>query len=178
MYSLKSNLKQTNLNYRVCRLQPPINNDLRYQQNHKKNYQNIKHARSGSLNHQYKYIESPVGTNLNFESNKARPKGLKNFGNTCFLNTAIQVADFCLFCLLNRILSLNLWKKCLSNIPDLRDFFLSESFINDYKNTNNIIDDSISKSFSDLMKYLWSNDQNEQAVLYLKVNLNFKTVIY
>ena len=69
--------------------------------------------------------------------------GLKNIGNTCYLNTSIQ---------------------CLSNLTLLTEYFLSNKYINDLNNrcnetdgikTNDIM---ISKEYAKLIKAMWTSN--------------------
>lgn len=68
--------------------------------------------------------------------------GLKNRGNTCYLNTSIQ---------------------CLSHIPKLTDYFVSNDYIIDLNNrfeeikTKNIKEILLTREYSKLIKAMWSN---------------------
>ena len=61
--------------------------------------------------------------------------GLKNFGNSCFINSAIQ---------------------CLSNCEDLTKYFLSKSFVEDINKIRGLsIDGRIARMYYDLLYELW-----------------------
>ena len=68
--------------------------------------------------------------------------GLENIGNTCYLNSSIQ---------------------CLSNIPSLTEYIISDSYLEDLKNkkknNNNVI---LTKEYSKLIKALWTSKSNIQ----------------
>jgi ubiquitin C-terminal hydrolase len=72
--------------------------------------------------------------------------GLKNRGNTCYLNTSIQ---------------------CLSNISDMTEYFNSGSYLSDlnnrfkdtqYKKINEIV---LAKEYGKLIKAIWSTNNSE-----------------
>ena len=62
----------------------------------------------------------------------------------------------------------------MSNIPDLKNYFLNDQYIKDCKGDENeykYIKDGISQSFADLIKYLWTPDNQKINLAYdLKVN--------
>ena len=62
-------------------------------------------------------------------------RGLKNLGNTCFMNSALQ---------------------CLSNTPQLASFFLRDAFLKDLNRTNPLgSKGEIASAFGALLKELW-----------------------
>lgn len=64
--------------------------------------------------------------------------GLENMGNTCFLNSAIQ---------------------CLSNIPSLTEYFLSEKYRKDI-NAYNGMKGQIAKQYGSLIQQMWSGNSH------------------
>ncbi|XP_033647195.1 ubiquitin carboxyl-terminal hydrolase 15-like [Asterias rubens] len=62
--------------------------------------------------------------------------GLSNLGNTCFMNSALQ---------------------CMSNVPLLSEYFLSESYKKEMNFNNPLgMHGEIAKSYADLIKQMWS----------------------
>ncbi len=86
--------------------------------------------------------------------------GLENFGNTCYMNSAIQ---------------------CMSNIEELRDYFLKKKFIEDINKSKQEL--GLIKQWYHLLNGIWEENQtispvsfrNEVRMLALKqgINLNF-----
>lgn len=86
--------------------------------------------------------------------------GLVNYGNTCYMNTAIQ---------------------CLSNIPKLTHYFKNKNFVEDLK--SDVIERDLTVQWYKLMDGLWSNNcvispqsfRREVRILALKqgIYLNF-----
>ena len=77
--------------------------------------------------------------------------GLMNLGNTCYMNCVIQV---------------------LSNIKELREYFLNEKFKNDLY-IKSYYNGEIAKQFYSLLKNIWNNSNNSEET----INPNkFKTI--
>lgn len=73
-------------------------------------------------------------------SSKAQPGlcGLSNMGNTCFMNSALQ---------------------CLSNVPSLTNYILTDKFVDDI-NLNNALGmhGEIARTYGELIKVMWSGN--------------------
>jgi ubiquitin carboxyl-terminal hydrolase 4/11/15 len=110
-----------------------------------------------SLNIDYlktKFTRAPSPRNTAPTSSKSSKKsglcGLKNLGNTCFMNSALQ---------------------CLSNTTELTEYFLTGKYSNDINKVNPLgSKGKLAKEFANLMKEMWS------GVAYV-APINFKHAI-
>jgi ubiquitin C-terminal hydrolase len=73
--------------------------------------------------------------------------GIANLGNTCWVNSILQ---------------------CLSNTPGLRNYFLSNSYINDI-NPNNEASYTLVETFNNLLKILWKVDAVIDPTPFIKL---------
>ncbi|XP_044762795.1 ubiquitin carboxyl-terminal hydrolase 8-like isoform X2 [Coccinella septempunctata] len=69
--------------------------------------------------------------------------GLKNIGNTCFMNSVIQ---------------------CLSNTRQLSEYLRQDAYIKDINTTNSSMKGSLIKAFAEVIKELWAEDSCDRAV--------------
>ncbi|XP_045465605.1 ubiquitin carboxyl-terminal hydrolase 4-like [Harmonia axyridis] len=69
--------------------------------------------------------------------------GLKNIGNTCFMNSVIQ---------------------CLSNTRQLSEYLRQDAYIRDINTTNSSMKGSLIKAFAEVIKELWAEDSCDRAV--------------
>ncbi|PAV83508.1 hypothetical protein WR25_15949 isoform A [Diploscapter pachys] len=64
--------------------------------------------------------------------------GLQNLGNTCFMASALQ---------------------CLSNVPPLTEYFLSDAYLKDINESNPLgAHGELAKAYGELMKQMWSGE--------------------
>lgn len=74
--------------------------------------------------------------------------GLQNLGNTCFMNSAIQ---------------------CLSNVPELTEYFISDEHIDEVNTTNPLgTHGRLVKAYADLLKDMWSGHSSSVRPCHLK----------
>lgn len=79
--------------------------------------------------------------------------GLNNLGNTCFMNSGLQ---------------------CLSNTPELTDYFLSNRYVNDINRLNPLgMKGRIADEYGELVKKLWSGTRSSVAPSDFKVSFLF-----
>ncbi|XP_076078231.1 ubiquitin carboxyl-terminal hydrolase 15-like isoform X1 [Mytilus galloprovincialis] len=75
--------------------------------------------------------------------------GLSNLGNTCFMNSAIQ---------------------CMSNVPKLTEYLLSDRWISEVNESNPLgMGGEIAKSYAELIKVMWSGKYSHTVPRNFKV---------
>lgn len=89
--------------------------------------------------HSFEYYEESIPEPRNIP---AGLKGLKNFGNNCFMNSSIQ---------------------CLSNTHLLLEFILNDTYLNYINYTTSATTGNLTKSFAFIIKDIWS-PVNKQSV--------------
>ena len=85
--------------------------------------------------------------------------GLENLGNTCYMNSALQ---------------------CLSNIPELTEYFLSLKYKDDINEDNPLgSQGKIARKFAFLLKKLWQDNEKYFAPHSFKFAMSkFQTMVF
>ncbi|CAB3368743.1 Hypothetical predicted protein [Cloeon dipterum] len=69
--------------------------------------------------------------------------GLRNIGNTCFMNSVLQ---------------------CLSNTRPLLEYILAEGYLSEINNSSSSMKGALIKAFGSLLQELWKGDSDERVV--------------
>ena len=74
--------------------------------------------------------------------------GLQNIGNTCFMNSGLQ---------------------CMSNVPELTKYFLSDCHVEEYNKTNSLgMKGRLAQAYGTLMKTMWNGRESSTRADELK----------
>jgi len=85
------------------------------------------------------------------ENSRKGLAGLRNLGNTCFMNSGLQ---------------------CLSHIKELTDYFLTGKYIHDINEKNPLgTQGELSKEYAKMIKSLWLGEESSFSPTHLKKSI-------